>query len=218
MKVGTDGVLLGAWTNAVNAKTVLDIGTGTGLIALMMAQQTDANIMGIEIENSAADEAAENAKNSPWGNRVTVENISFQQFAAHTKLRFDLIVSNPPFHTNSLLNRSQTRTLARHNVALPFTRLIEGVVKLLTKKGRFSIILPQLLAAEFMGLANGAQLNLIRLTEVKPKAGKKANRVLMEFSKEKSALEKEEMAIYCTGGSGYSEKYIQLTRDFYLHF
>ena len=102
MKVGTDGILLGAWVNISKVKSILDIGTGTGLIALMLAQRCDANITGIEIESSAAEEALENANNTPWKNRLTIQNISLQEFSTTSKNKFDLIVSNPPFFEKSL--------------------------------------------------------------------------------------------------------------------
>ena len=218
MKVGTDGTLLGAWTNISNTKTILDVGTGTGLIALMLAQRTKAKIIGIEIEKNAAEEATENVQNSPWENRVTIENISFQEFLKSTKKKFDLIVSNPPFFTNSFKSDSKNRTLARHNNSLPFLELIKGAVKLLNEKGRLSVILPDIPAEEFIKLAKNEGLNLIRSTKVKPKSYKKTNRILMEFSKENTIPEYEYLIVYNEDGSDYSEMYKKLTRNFYLNF
>ncbi|MDD2381516.1 MAG: methyltransferase, partial [Mariniphaga sp.] len=123
-KVGTDAVLLGSWVNISTAKTILDIGTGTGIIALMMAQRSTARITGIEIEKNAAEEATGNVKNSPWNQRVNILNTSFQDFVkAHTGV-FDLIVSNPPFFTNSQKSKCNLLALARHNDLLPHARLV----------------------------------------------------------------------------------------------
>ena len=218
MKVGTDGILLGAWTNVENTNTILDVGTGTGLIALMLAQRTKAKITGIEIEKYAAEEATENARNSSWENRIAIENIPFQEFVTSSKEKFDLIVSNPPFFANSLKSDNKNRTVARHNNLLPFSGLIKGAVKLLNENGRFSIILPVIPAEEFIELAKNEGLNLVRLTKVKPRASKNANRFLMEFTKGDSTLINEYLTIYNEDDSNYSELFKQLTCDFYLNF
>jgi len=218
MKVGTDGGLLGAWVNNSEVKTALDVGAGTGLISLMIAQRTSARVLGIEIEKNAAEEANENVENSPWKNRVAIKNISFQKFAATSKEKFDLIISNPPFFSNSYKNEIANLAIARHNDLLPFSELIKSSKKLLAGNGRLAIILPVIQAEEFIKLAKPEGLNLSRLTKVKPKATKEPNRFLMEFTKKQTPFKKDYLIIYNKTSTDYTESYKQLTRDFYLNF
>jgi tRNA1Val (adenine37-N6)-methyltransferase len=218
MKVGTDGALLGAWANVAEADTILDVGAGTGLIALMLAQRSSAKITGIEIENNAAEEANSNVQRSPWKDRVSIINSSFQEFAKGTGNTFDLIVSNPPFFTNSYKSEVKNRSIARHNDLLPFSELISGALNLLSGNGRLAVILPHVASAEFIDLAVQKGLNLQRYTEVKPSAVKESNRVLMELTKKQTTLKKDSLIIYSNDGSDYTEMYKELTRDFYLKF
>lgn len=218
MKVNTDGVLLGAWANVAAAKTVLDIGTGTGIIALMLAQRSSAEITAIEIEKNAADEAAENCKRSKWHERISVRHCSFQQFVETAQTSFDLIVSNPPFFTNGVKNRDQNKSIARHNDRLPFDILIDGTIKLLSQKGRMALILPVDQAFQFSRIVTEKGLFYERLTEVKPNPLKPGNRCLMEFSKNPSDLIKDSLEIYRENGTEYSDQYKKLTCDFYLNF
>lgn len=218
MKVGTDGALLGAWANVSGIKSVLDVGAGTGLISLMIAQRTSAKVLGIEIEKNAAEEANENVQKSPWKNHVTIKNTSFQEFEISSKEKFDLIISNPPFFSNSFKNESKNLAIARHNHLLPFSELIRGSVKLLRKTGLMAIILPVIQAEEFIELAKLEGLNLSRLTKVKPSAKKEPNRFLMEFTKKQILLKKDCLTIYNETGTDYTDLYKQLTHDFYLNF
>ena len=218
MKVNTDGVLLGAWANVAAAKTALDIGTGTGIIALMLAQRSLAGITAIEIEKNAADEAGENCSHSNWDNRISVRHCSFQDFVEASQTPFDLIVSNPPFFVNGIKNRDQNKSIARHNDLLPFTVLIEGVIRLLAPDGILALILPVDQAVQFSKAIGEKGIFPKRLTEVKPKPVKPANRYLMEFSKKSTAVVKDSLAIYTDSGAEYSEQYKNLTRDFYLNF
>ena len=218
MKVGTDGALLGAWANISGIKNVLDVGAGTGLISLMIAQRCNAKVMGIEIEENAAKEADDNSQNSPWKNRVTIKNISFQEFANSSKEKFDLIISNPPFFTNSFKNEIENLAIARHNDLLPFSELIKESAKLLSNNGRLAIILPVIPAKSFIELAKNEDLYLTRLTKVKPKATKKPNRFLMEFTKKQTILKTDYLTIYNETGTDYTDSYKQLTCDFYLKF
>jgi len=218
MKVGTDGALLGAWVNITGVKKVLDVGAGTGLISLMIAQRSSAKILGIEIEKNAAEEASENVRRSPWESRVSIENISFQDFANYKTEKFDLIISNPPFFTNSFKNEVENRAIARHNDYLPFIELIKGAETLLIESGSLAVILPVIPAEQFIELATSTGLNLARLTEVKPNVNKEINRVLMEFTKTVSIQKHDSLVIYNETGSDYTEAYKQLTGDFYLKF
>ena len=218
MKVGTDGALLGAWANISRVKTALDVGAGTGLISLMVAQRTSAKVQGIEIELNAAKEASENVQNSPWENRVIIKNISFQQFEKSSKEKFDLIISNPPFFSNSYKNKITNLAIARHNDLLPFSELINGSVKLLNENGRLAVVLPVIQAEEFTELAKSEGLFLSRLTKVKPKANKEPNRFLMEFTKKQIPIKKDYLIIYNETRTDYTESYKQLTCEFYLKF
>ncbi len=217
MKVGTDGVLLGAWTNVENVTSVLDIGTGTGLIALMMAQRTKAQIVGVEIDKAAAGEAIENVKNSHWRERISIKNSSFQDFIKSEKNRFDLIISNPPFFTNSFKNKSETRRIARHNDLLPFSDLTRGAAKLLKQHGRLAVILPVDPAKEFIENAKNNGLYIVRQTKVQPKKPKDYNRILMEFALQEKKPVNNTLTIYLEDSSDYTNEFKALVRNFYLY-
>lgn len=216
MKVNTDGVLLGAWTDVEGINTVLDIGTGTGLITLMIAQRCNATITGIEIENKAAEEAFQNVQQSKWNDRISILPVSFQQFVATTELRFNLIVSNPPFFSNSEKSRNHDLSVARHNDLLPFADIIDGACKLLTNQGRLSLILPSSEASGFIALAQKQGLNLHRVTDVKPFPDKEQNRVLMEFGRQELPVIENEISVYDHSRKEYSAEFKILVNDFYL--
>ncbi len=218
MKVGTDGVLLGAWVNLVNVKSALDVGAGTGLLALMLAQRSNAEITGIEIEKNAAEEAIENVKTTEWANRISIRNISFQEFAETTKEKFDLIISNPPFFSNSIKSKNQNRTIARHNDLLPFSSLIEGASKLLKINGKLAVVFPADQSLEFIETAHSFGLYLFRKLEIQPRPNIKPNRVLMEFGYKQCNLKIESLFVRNEMDNDYSKAYKKLTRDFYLHF
>lgn len=218
MKVGTDGVILGAWAVVGNYQKILDVGTGTGLIALMLAQRSNAEITAIEIEENAAAEANNNVSDSPWSNRIDVRNISFQEFVKVATSKYDLIVSNPPFFSNDFKTDCDKRNLARHNDSLPFSELVTCSVQLLNTSGRLAVILPVEEAKELEKLACESRLFLVRKTEVQPNPIKAVNRILMEFSKKETALVEDCLTVYNENGSGYSEAHINLTKDFYLRF
>jgi tRNA1Val (adenine37-N6)-methyltransferase len=216
MKVNTDGVLLGAWSRVEGAKTVLDIGAGTGLISLMIAQRSEAIITGIEIEKNAAEEANQNVQNSLWNNRISILHTSFQDFASTTQLIFDIIVSNPPFFSNSLKNTNPHLSIARHNHLLPFPDIITGAKKMLSENGNLSMILPFTSTKEFVEKALIENLFLTRLTEIKPFPDKKLNRCLLEFGKKQKALEKTQISVFNHSRADYTDEFKILARDFYL--
>ena len=217
MKVGTDGVLLGAWVKIEGAKSILDIGTGSGLIALMLAQRSDCVIHGIEIEKNAAQQANENAAKSPWRNRISIFNQSLQDFRSTTN-RYDLIVSNPPYFERSMLAPDQNRSVARHNHFLTQQELLDGVKKLLRPHGRLALILPFEGYRGFRELALSSGFFEIRNMSVKPTPEKPANRVLGEFADIPGRTDPSEIVIEKYGRHGYSEEYIDLTKYFYLKF
>lgn len=217
MKVGIDGVLLGAWANVDDCRQILDVGTGTGLIALMLAQRSAAEITAIEIEGNAANEAKDNVTVSPWKNKVNVQHISFQDFAARNTTQFDLIVSNPPFFSNASKAATAERTLARHNDNLPFGELIGLSTKMLSVNGRLSMVLPSDVMPALMNIAAENKLFLQRRTTIKPDPAKAANRVLLEWGKKEMGVHESSFAIYQENQS-FSGEYVALTKDFYLKF
>ena len=217
MKVGTDGVLLGAWTRIEPTdRRILDLGTGTGVIALMMAQRAaEAEIWGVDIDS--VEEARSNGDLSPWSARVHFEQTPVQAFSAEP---FDLIVSNPPFFIESLQCPDRGRTLARHAVALPFEELIEAVERLLKPEGRFAVVLPLTEAARFEALS-GEKLRVIRRTEVRTTPRHPAKRLLLEMAhigSSRAAKPTDELMIGTGEHETYTEEYRTLTRDFYLKF
>jgi len=217
MKVGVDGVLLGAWADVSEKTAILDIGAGTGLIALMLAQRSTAKITAIEIEQKAATEARENVASSPWKDRIEVLHTSFQELAQTTSVKFDLLVSNPPFFTKASKAASNERTLARHNDSLSFEELILHSSELLHENGSLALIIPADAFDVLNNLADSSGLFLKRLTRIHPKPSKPVNRMLVQWTKKKSDAEIKEISIYQNDGS-FTKDYIDLTRDFYLKF
>lgn len=217
MKVNTDGVLLGAWANIEGVKAALDIGTGTGLISLMIAQRSEAIITGVEIEKNAAEEATLNVQNSKWSNRIFIENSSFQDFAVTTQSKFDLIVSNPPFFTNGVKNTNPNVSIARHNHLLPFSDIIGGAIKLLNEKGKLALILPYDQTKDFIEKASRSKLFLTRITEVKPFPDAAPNRCLLEFETSELVVQKTQFSVYDKSRSSYSNDFKNLNKDFYLN-
>jgi tRNA1Val (adenine37-N6)-methyltransferase len=217
MKVGTDGVLLGAWVNLENVSTILDIGTGSGLIALMLAQRTEmTRVDAIEIENEAVAQALENVSISPWKSRISIVHTSLQEFV-NAGRKYDLVVSNPPYFSNSLRAAEMKRTIARHDQKLSYSELLEGIHRLLLPEGRFGVILPAAALNSVTTLAENAGLFPHRITSVKPVPEKMANRILAEFSYSKKEPLISEIMIEEYGRHNYSEEYIALTKDFYLN-
>lgn len=218
MKVGTDGVLLGAWADCANAKKVLDIGAGTGLITLMIAQRSEAQVDAVEIDEQAAKQAIENVNNSPWAHRVHVLNEPFQEFSKIENKTYDLIVSNPPYFQNSMFAPDKKRTNARHNLNLELEDLLGGANKLLSSNGTLSIILPYLEGNMFILKASEEGLYCVRQTKVLPKPGRAPKRLLLEFQRTKKPLDEQELIIELNKRHEYSEAYKNLTKDFYLAF
>jgi tRNA1Val (adenine37-N6)-methyltransferase len=219
MKVGIDGVMLGAWTDVANAKNILDIGTGTGLIAIMMAQRNNAaNIDAVEIDRMAYEQAIENVNNCRWKEKISVIHDEFQHFAETTQKRYDLIVSNPPYFIASLKSPNMQRTVARHSALLTQDDLLCGIDKLLTEKGKFCAIFPYLEANIF--IAKSAAINIFcnKKTNVKPNYEKPVKRILLEFSRTKQNLSETTISIETSERHSYTNEYKMLTKDFYLKF
>jgi tRNA1Val (adenine37-N6)-methyltransferase len=216
MKVGTDGVLLGSWVAVENARTILDIGTGTGLLSLMLAQKSSAVIDAIEIDAEACIDAQFNFAQSPWNERLKLLEIDFLVFSKQATKQYDLIVSNPPFFKNSLHSPTNKKTVARHSNSLPHEKLVAEVTKLLTDDGRFYVVLPSDIAKEFIILSRLQGLHPKQIVKVFSKTtDTKSVRIMLCFSKTDCKATEILLSIY-DQSSEYTIEYKTLTKDFYL--
>jgi tRNA1Val (adenine37-N6)-methyltransferase len=219
MKVGTDGVLLGAWARLEGMeRRILDIGTGTGLIALMAAQRCpQAHIDAPEIDRQAARQARENAEHSPWPERIQIYHVALQEFVPEDG-PYDHILCNPPFFTGSLKAPDTARSTARHNDVLPFDDLAAAVARLLAPRGRFSVIYPTEEAVVFQEFANGHGLYPVRRLRVRSTPSGAFFRTLTEYSRRPPISVQEEGLTIELAPLRHTAEYIALTRDFYLKF
>ncbi len=215
MKVGTDAVLLGSWIHPGLSRYILDIGTGTGLLALMLAQKSFAGIDAIDIDSGAFYQATENTRMSPWYNRIYVFHQSFQNYLKACTKQYDLVVTNPPYFHHAPKPSEESRIHARHNDQLSFTELVNGVKKVLAPEGKFYLILPYKEGMEFMDIAQGKGLFCHQLLRVKTKADKQEKRLLMEFRNEFAVPTDEEIVIHNEDCS-FSDDYIRMTKDYYI--
>ena len=215
MKVGTDGVLLGAWADVAGARRILDIGAGTGLISLMLAQRTAGEVFidGVEIEAQDAHQATENIAASPWKERIRILQVAVQEFfSEHT---YDLIVSNPPYFVNSLRPPGREREQARHTSSLNFNDLLSAVQQHLSANGKFNVILPYQEGLDFIGLAASRLFYCTRRFSFRSKKVKPVERWLLEFSRRMAPCEQGEIILY-DDHNCWSGQYRDLTREFYL--
>lgn len=221
MKVGTDGVLLGVWTDVEGHQKGLDIGTGTGVIALILSQRSSQLTMhGIEIDPDSCAQAAENFAEVPWRDRLQTLSGPVQEYAKTANSMYDLIVSNPPFFTGGTISHSQDRNDVRHTVKLSHADLLRSVQKLLSPEGTFNIILPLIEGLRFVEMAASYHLSLVRKQAVRPKASKPVARLLLAFQKKPGSLVEEEDLIIQEeeeGRNNWTEQYKKLTQAFYLH-
>lgn len=219
MKVGTDAVLLGSWIMPQKVNRILDIGTGTGIIALMLAQKTEADIVAIDIDEHAVKQAKQNVLDSKFKNHIDIQLTSVQQYATTHKKLFDLIVTNPPYFEQSLKSVDEQRSQARHADVLPFGELIESVINLLTDTGKFYVILPRLEAEKFTLLAEKKGLKLTKLLRVKSRADKPvAKRHLMQFEFKATEFSESTLIIEHEMRHQYTEEYKNLTKEYYVNF
>ncbi len=218
MKVGTDGVLLGAWVKVNNVKRVLDVGTGTGLIAIMLGQRSTADIHAVEVEKLATQQAIENSLNCPWRKRIRIYHVSLQEFMKKNTLHYDLIVTNPPYYSDAYKHYDTGRKLARHNEFMSRDELLSGVAELLTAKGRFAVIYPTEAFDLLCSTALKYKLYMIRYTQVFPTPDKSPKRILAEFSFQPGVVENSKIIIENDGRHNYSQEYIKITKEFYLNF
>lgn len=218
MKIGTDGVLLGAWVSLDLApNSILDIGAGTGIIGLMMAQRSDAEIIdALEIDAAAYEQTSENFENSDWSDRLFCYHASFEEFVAEMQdEEYNLIISNPPFYTEDYLSENPQRDQARFQKSLPFKELLFGVSKLLSENGKFNVIIPFKEEMDFLRIAESNNLFPSRITRVKGNPEAPEKRTLMELGFQKGDFEPEFLTIE-TSRHQYTPEYISLTKDFYL--
>lgn len=230
MKVGTDGVLLGAW--AEGGQRILDIGSGTGLISLMMAQRfPEAQVWGIDIDPDACMQARENVAASPFADRVGIACCALQNLSEEHLVRgseelmeikegegnlFDAIVSNPPFFVNGLKNPDSKRAMARHSDSLPFPVLMKGVRRWLSDEGVFSAIVPADVLESFVSEAYCSGLSLVRQCGVKTVERKQPKRYLVAFSKRRAGMMDKCTEIMTDSEGNRSEWYAKITEEFYL--
>lgn len=219
MRVSTDAVLLGAWVIPNGSTRILDIGTGTGVIALMLAQKSNASILAVDIDKESTEQARLNVAESPFRDMVTVVHTSFQELVKSSDQKFNLIVTNPPYFIDSLKSLNDTRTTARHTDSLSFEDLLNGVKKLLHEKGKFCLILPKNEATLFRQMAESKGLYLSKLLRVRTRAEKDSEkRHLMQFEFKESEFSESTLVIEKDSHRNYTDEYKDLTRDYYLNF
>ena len=221
-RVGTDGVLLGAWADVKNAASILDIGAGTGIVALMLAQRTEtmpdmAAITAVEMHGPSAACARRNAEASPWRGRIRVEHTTIQAFTEAAPAPYDLIVSNPPFFTETVVSPDEIRRLGRNTRTLTPAELLEAVLRLLRPDGHFCAILPVREGRRLCELAAGMGLYCTREVAVHPRKGKPAERLLLQLERNPYPFGRSTLDIY-EKGEDWSEGFRELTRAFYLGF
>lgn len=217
MKVGTDGVLLGAWAPVDHTPySILDIGAGTGVIALMLAQRSYAEqIDGIEIDEDAYEQAVDNFENSPWADRLFCYHAGLDEFMDEPEDEYDLIVSNPPFYTDGYFSDDEQRNKARFTESLPFEDLAEASGLLLSENGVLAVVIPFKEEEKFIALAKEEGLYPFKITRVKGTPSTEVKRSLMAFSRDKKEIAIDELTIEIERHN-YTDAYISLTKDFYL--
>ena len=217
MKVGTDGVLLGCWANIdYNPISMLDIGAGTGLIALIMAQRSSADLIdSIELNDEAFEQTVENFEQSDWGDRLFCYHSSLQEFVEEIEDKYDLIISNPPFYTSTYKELSEERAMARHTDSLSYSDLLEGTSKLLSENGTAAFIIPFSEEDNFLGIAKENKLVPFRITRVRGTVNAPIKRSLLQFSFIENPVEKNELIIEKERHI-YTSAYKKLVQDFYL--
>jgi tRNA1Val (adenine37-N6)-methyltransferase len=222
MKIGTDGVLLGAWTPLINNPyNVLDIGAGTGILSLMLAQRSNAapNNVGIidaiEIDEDAYEQCVENFEASPWGDKLFCFHAGLDEFVDEPEDEYDLIISNPPFYTDDYKSDNSSRDLARFEDALPFEELIEAAALLLSDNGIFSVIIPFKEEERFVSLCKELDLFPLKITRVKGTPTSEIKRSLLAFCRMEQTPLIDELVIEISRHN-YTPEYIKLTKEFYL--
>lgn len=217
MKVGTDGILLGAWAPVADVKRVLDIGTGSGLLALMLAQRTDESVIidAVELDTTAAEQAQENILQSPWAHRVTVHCEDVVQWVPRQTVRFDLIISNPPYYEQGVECATPQREQARYTTTLDHQTLLANATECITEEGFFCVVLPEHIGNTFTQQALSMGWHLRLRTDVAETEARLPHRVLLAFSPQAGECFSDRMVIRGSD-QRYSESYTALTQAFYL--
>ena len=224
MKVGTDGVLLGAWADyLVTDKKILDVGTGTGIIALIAAQKysemgADCSIYAIDIDEDAIFDASENFASSPWAGNLSARKISLQEMPSGSDSAYDLIISNPPFFENSFKAPDAQRSMARHTDTLSYSDLLSNACRLLKDEGRIALVLPFGSLSELRSIAVSNCLKIKHITTVRTTPEKAPKRVLVELVRTTVPLETRNDELVIQSAGIYSSEYIYLTKGLYLKF
>ena len=217
MKIGTDGVLLGAWAPLINnPNAILDIGAGTGVLSLMLAQRSTAEqIDAIEIDEDAYEQCVENFETSPWGDRLFCFHAGLDEFVDDPEDKYDLIISNPPFSAEDFKTDDSQRDMARFQDAMPFEELIEAAALLLSDNGIFSVIIPFKEEAKFVSMCKELDLFPLQITRVKGTPTSDIKRSLLAFTRIEQTPLIDELTIEISRHQ-YTPEYIALTKDFYL--
>jgi len=218
MKIGTDAVLLGSWVDIRYSKRILDIGTGCGIIALMLAQRSEAEIDAVEIDPDSAEEAHENFQISSWKNQLNLFEADIREFAKSNQKRYDLIVSNPPFFSNSLRSPDPSKNISKHDLHLNIRDLFRISHQMLIPGGKLSLIIPSDLNNPVTEIARKHNLYVNRQLNIIPTQVKPINRILVEFSSSNAKNIRETNLILRHSDSSFTEEYKNLTSDFYIHF
>jgi tRNA1Val (adenine37-N6)-methyltransferase len=215
-KVGTDGVLLGAGAELSDDRRILDVGTGTGLIAIMTAQRCEAEIVAIEPEENSYMEACSNVKACKWNNRIIVRNSGFREYFTSHAEQFDIIITNPPYFRDSLKNPDADKSATRHTVSLSSNDILEGAGKLLTSEGSLQIILPYAEGTIFIAEASQYGLYCNMIIKIKAVPTGEIRRLIMKFERTKKPLKEKFLTIETGTRHSYTEEYKEITKDFYL--
>ncbi len=215
MKLGVDSMILGSWVEVSNRKRILDLGAGTGVLSLMMAQRTNAHITAIELDEQACLDAELNFQSAPWPDRLElIQGDAVNYASSYTDALFDAIITNPPYFERSLKSTVAHRNLARHNDQLSNEQLLFCASKLLLPNGRLQLILPTERADRFLSEAAKQNWQLLRILNIQPKTHKPVNRRVMELSRVPGKFQEDSLVVY--QGHYYSEEYIRLTKSFYF--
>ncbi len=216
-KVGTDGVILGAYADIENASRILDIGTGTGLIALMLAQRCNAEIVALEPDTESFQEASKNIRQSKWSERISVENCLLQNYSPAGP-EFDLVVTNPPYFIDSLKNPDPSKSKARHNAGLTHADILAGISRLLNDDGKLFIILPYPEGNVFIAEAQEYGFYCNTMLKIKPVPSAGIKRLVLGFSRKRTKVSEKFLTIEKGKRHEFTDDYINLTKDFYLKF
>lgn len=218
MKVCTDAVLLGAIVEVEHISNILEVGTGSGVIALIMAQRSEALIDAIEIDAESVDQAMENARNSPWQKRIRIIHQSIQDYTQQTGKKYDLVISNPPYFSRSLKSHIEKRNISRHNDILSFEELINCSIQLMSADASLWVILPMKECVEFLEIAERSGLFIHLKLNVFYKSGKKCQRIILQFTKNAPLEINSRDLTIKNGDNTFTPGYKELTKELYIDF